>query len=487
MMVDFNEGHYFNSTKTKSMEKLANNFSFALGKQAILNIRITKRLVSIREMNLKHLHIIPIFLILILSTNVYSQNPKENWEKYKQIEQSGFSIENLAIAKAYYDSLNSSAFLIIQNGKVVADWGDINRRFILHSVRKSILNSLYGIYSENGTIELNYTIGEIGITDKDSLSDLEKSAKIIHLLKARSGIYHKAAAEPPWVDDYRPERNSVKPDSLWFYNNWDFNVLGTIFEQSTQTSIYEALYNDIATPLQMQDYRIIDGEYYYELEYSNHPAYHLKMSARDLARYGQLFLQEGLWNDKQILSKNWVDSSTYPVSKHGGGGKIGRWYGWLWNVSEYYQDYKMYYAVGAGGQFLAVFPTEDLILVNLCNTYQRDKLYDKEIVKLFDLILASKMNKPIDNPALITLKTSSRIPEKLYQQKINHSKYIGDFTIDGRKALIIELNGDLILKDYFMKLKLFPISPNRFFVEDIEKYLNVVLDKKGFATKLSYD
>ena len=437
-------------------------------------------------MNPKQLHIILILLILFLSNNVNSQNPKENWEKYKQIEQSGFSKEKLAIAKIYYDSLNSSAFMIIQNGKIVANWGDINRRFILHSVRKGILNSLYGIYSENGTIDLNKTIGEIGITDKDSLSKLEKSAKIIHLLKARSRIYHKAAAESSWVDDYRPERNSVQPDSLWFYNNWDFNVLGTIFEQLTQTSIYEVLYNDIATPLQMQDYRIIDGEYYYELEYSNHPAYHLKMSARDLARYGQLFLQEGLWSDKQIFSKNWVANSTYPTSKHGGGGKIGRWYGWLWNVSEYYQDYKMYYAAGVGGQFLAMFPTEDLILVNLSNTYQKDKLYDREIVKLFDLILASKINKPIDNPELIRLKTSSRIPENLYPQKLNYSKYIGDFTIDGEKVSIIELNGDLILKDYYMKLKLFPISPNRFFVEDVEKYLNVELDKKGFVSKLSY-
>ena len=438
-------------------------------------------------MNPKQLHITLILLILFLSNNVNSQNPKENWKKYKHIEQSGFSIEKLAIAKAYYDSLSSSAFLIIQNGKVVANWGEINRRFILHSTRKGILNSLYGVYSENGTIDLNKTIGEIGITDKDSLSELEKSAKIIHLLKARSGIYHKAAAEPSWVDDYRPERNSVQPDSLWFYNNWDFNVLGTIFEQLTQTSIYEALYNDIAVPLQMQDYRIMDGEYYYELEYSNHPAYHLKMSARDLARYGQLFLQQGLWNDKQIFSKNWVANSTYPTSKHGGGGKIGRWYGWLWGVSEYYQDYKMYYAAGVGGQFLAIFPTEDLILVNLSNTYQKDKLYDREIVKLFDLILASKIGKPIDNPELIPLKENSRIQENLYQQKLDYSKYISDFTIDGEKVSIIELNGDLILKDYYMKLKLFPISPNRFFVEDIEKYLNIELDKKGFASKLSYD
>jgi len=438
-------------------------------------------------MRLKQTYIILTISILLLNNFGYSQNPKKNWEKFRHIEQSGFSKEKLVNVKTYYDSLNSSAFLIIQNGKIVANWGDVNRRFIVHSTRKAILNSLYGIYSENGTIDLNKTIKEIGITDKDSLSELEKSAKIIHLLKARSGIYHKAAGEPSWVDDNRPKRNGVQPDSLWFYNNWDFNVLGTIFEQFTKTSIYESLYNDIAKPLQMQDYRVMDGEYYYELEYSNHPAYHLKMSARDLARYGQLYLQQGLWNGKQVLSKQWVFNSTYPVSKHGGGGEIGRWYGWLWNVSEYFQENKMYYGAGVGNQFLAIFPTEDLILVNLCNTYQRDKLYDREVIKLFDLILKAKINKPINNPELITLKTSLRIPESLYQQKLDYSKYIGNFTIGDEKVSIIELNGDLILKDYFMKLKLFPISPNRFFVEDLEKYLNVEMDDKGFLSKLNYD
>ena len=187
----------------------------------------------------------------------------------------------------------------------------------------------------------------------------------------------------------------------------------------------------------MEDYRIMDGEYYYEREYSIHPAYHLKMSARDLARYGQLFLQQGLWNDNQIFSKNWAANSTYPTSKHGGGGKIGRWFGWLWNVSEYYQDYKMYYAAGVGGQFLAIFPAEDLILVNLSNTYQKDKLYDREIVKLFDLILAAKFGKPIDNPQLITLEEKSRTPKNLYRQKLDYSKYIGDFTIDAEKVSIL--------------------------------------------------
>jgi CubicO group peptidase (beta-lactamase class C family) len=436
---------------------------------------------------MKHTYIIIICSLLLLSNNANSQNPKGNWAKYKNIEESGFSKEKIDKAKAYYDSLNSSAFMIIQNGKVVENWGDINRRFIVHSVRKSILNSLYGVYHRNGTIDLNLTIGQLGITDKDSLSELEKSAKIIHLIKVRSGIYHKAAAEPSWVEDYRPKRNSQPPDSFWFYNNWDFNVLGTIFEQLTRTSIFEAFYDDIATPLYMEDYRIMDGEYYYEPEYSIHPAYHLKMTARDLARYGQLFLQNGSWNGIQVLSKEWVDKSTYPASRHGGGGEIGRWYGYLWGISEYYKDYKMYFAAGTGGQFLAIFPTENLILVNLSNTYQMDKLYDNEIVKLFNLVLNAKVNKSSEDPEVVILDSKSRIPENLYQKTLNYSRYIGDYLINDKEVSIIELNGDLIIQDYYMKLKLFPISPSRFFVEDIEKYLNIELSENGRPIKIFYD
>jgi len=426
-------------------------------------------------------------IILLFGSSVKGQNPKENWGKYKYIEQAGFSPEKLHRAKEYYDSLQSSAFMIIQNGKVLVDWGDINRRFKVASIRKSLINSLYGIYTENRTIDLNMTISQLNINDIDSLSELEKSAKIIHLLKARSGIYHRAAAEPDWVKDIRPKRNSYPPDSIWFYNNWDFNVLGTIFERLTKTSFYSAFDNEIATPLQMEDYRVMDGEYFYEPEYSIHPAYHLKMSARDLARYGQLFLQKGLWNDKPIISKEWVEKSTYPVSKHGGGTKLGRWYGYLWGVSEYFSDYRMYFASGTGGQFLAVFPTENIIFINLCNTYQKDKVLDRELIKLFDLILKSKVSKPSDNPDLITLESKSRIPENVYKHKLDYSKYIGNYMVKDRRISIIKLDGDLVIKDYDQKFKLFPISPVRFFVEDIEKYLNIELDENGFPLKMYFD
>jgi CubicO group peptidase (beta-lactamase class C family) len=424
---------------------------------------------------------------LICASEAHCQNPGVHWEQYKFVEQAGFSPEKLRVAKAFYDSLQSSAFMIVQSGRVVAAWGEIGRRFKVHSIRKPLINALYGIYVANGTIDTSLTLGQLHITDKDTLSTLEQSAKIIHLLKARSGVYHPAAAEMDWVKEFRPKRNSHPPDSFWFYNNWDFNVLGAIFEKLSHTSIFKAFYDEIATPLQMEDYRIMDGVYFYEPEISDHPAYHLKMSARDLARYGLLFLQKGRWNDKQILPEQWVEASTYPHSKHGGGTTIGRWYGYLWGVSEYFSKYGMFYASGVGGQFVAVFPTEDLILVNRTNTYLNKQVLDRELTHLFDLILAAKTGTPSFTPELVILESQSRVPAMMSRRQTEHPKYRGRWMIDGRNVSIVEMNGDLVIKDFDHNFRLLPISASQFFVEDIEMYLNVDFDESGLPSGFYYD
>lgn len=436
----------------------------------------------------KYIHAIILGIVAWSSVNsAICQNPGAHWQRYKTVGEAGFSQEGLDAAKAYYDSLPSSAFMVVCDGKVVVAWGEVNRRFIVHSIRKSLLNSLYGIYVAKGVIDTNLTMGQLGITENDSLSALERSAKISYLLRSRSGVYHPAAAEADWERNNRPKRNSHLPDTFWFYNNWDFNVLGAIFEKLEKASVYEAFYQDIAVPLQMEDFRVMDGEYFYEREYSEYPAYHLKMSARDLARYGQLFLQCGEWNDKHILSEKWVKTSTYSYSKHGGGTKIGRWYGYLWGVSEYYSKYGMYFASGVGGQFLAVFPTEKLVFVHLCNTYLGKRVLDRELIKLLDLVLAARVTKPSSKPELANFEPKDRIPLDADFQGIDISKYVGTYNVDGRMISIVDMNGTLLLKDYDMKFRLFPLSPLRFFAEDLEKYVNVDLDETGHASKFSYE
>jgi CubicO group peptidase (beta-lactamase class C family) len=94
----------------------------------------------------------------------------------------------------------------------------------------------------------------LGVDDNvPSLSPVEKRARVIDLLKARSGIYHAALCETPAMKAKKPARGSHPPRSFWSYNNWDFNALGTIYESATHDSIYRSFDEWIARPIAMED------------------------------------------------------------------------------------------------------------------------------------------------------------------------------------------------------------------------------------------
>ena len=145
------------------------------------------------------------------------------------------------------------------------------------------------------------------------LLEAEQRARILDLLKARSGVFHPAAYAGR--TDSRP-RGSEGPGRYFAYNNWDFNVLGTLFIQFTGRDIFQALYDDFATPLQMQEFQPANGAYYYE-EMSEHPAYHFSMSPRDMARFGLLILRDGRWRDQQLVPSSWMDRMLTPYSDAG--------------------------------------------------------------------------------------------------------------------------------------------------------------------------
>ena len=80
----------------------------------------------------------------------------------------------------------------------------------------------------------------------------------------------------------RPARGSHAPGTFWYYNNWDFNALGSIFEKRTGLKIGDAFYERIAKPIGMQDFQPSDV-YYLGGPVSVHSAYQFEISARDLA------------------------------------------------------------------------------------------------------------------------------------------------------------------------------------------------------------
>jgi CubicO group peptidase (beta-lactamase class C family) len=300
--------------------------------------------------------------------------PGASWER-AQPEDAGWSKQKLEKAETWSRQINSTAVMIIHRGAVVAEWGDTAEKTELASVRKSLLSALIGNAVERKEIDLQQTIGALGIDDNEpSLTAEEKTATVRDLLQARSGIYHAALYETRGMAAARPARHSHKPGTFWYYNNWDFNALGTIYERAVRSSIFDAFEREIAKSIGMQDYRASDGRYVTGTA-SVYPAYPFKMSARDLARFALLYLHKGRWQDQQIVPALWVDESTKAYSLSGSGG-----YGYLWWTAPINRAAPSvnlpdgtFFAAGAGGQYAFVIPAHDLVVVHRAVHSERAK------------------------------------------------------------------------------------------------------------------
>jgi CubicO group peptidase (beta-lactamase class C family) len=131
-----------------------------------------------------------------------------------------WSSDILEQAGAWSKTIGSTAVMVIHHGAVVAEWGDTAAKTPLASVRKSLLSALIGNAGARGDIDLNKTIGELGIDDNEpSLSPEEKTATVRELLEARSGVYHAALFETASMAAERPPRHSHPPGTFWYYNN----------------------------------------------------------------------------------------------------------------------------------------------------------------------------------------------------------------------------------------------------------------------------
>lgn len=320
--------------------------------------------------------------------------PGAGWERLLDPERHGWSSAKLQAVREHAATLQTAALMIVADGKVVDQWGETTTRYNLHSIRKSLLSALYGIHVADGCIDLSKTMDALGIDDNEpALTPAEKQAAVGDLLKARSGVYHPALYETPSMKARRPARATHAPGSFWYYNNWDFNVLGTIFERLTKAPLFADFKARIADAIGMQDFRLEDGAYVTGPD-SIHPAYPFRMTARDLARFGLLYLRGGRWGDREIVPKSWIDEGLAPYSDAGGAGG----YGYMWWVAVNGRHLPgvtlpegSYSARGAGGHYLLIVPKLDLLVVHRVNTDVAGRsVSNEEFGRLVKLILDAR-------------------------------------------------------------------------------------------------
>jgi len=280
--------------------------------------------------------------------------------------------------RQFSDLGQSTGLMIVHRGYVIREFGDCQTPVACHSVRKSFLSAIYGVWIKNQDVDIDAllakTISEIPISEGGGIPAPYQSATLQHLLKSCSGMPLPAEYESKKNYDKRI-RNPALPGEAFAYSNWDFNALGTAFRKLSGADIFETFDQSIAGPIGMQDFVRKEHTEYFPADgrkrKSAHSAYLFRMSARDRARLGLLYLGGGKWRDQQILDREWFTRSITDTIRVGNGPLD---YGYMWWVGvdgqrQYsFPGDRTYSARGNGGQYIFVIPSRDLVIVHARDT-----------------------------------------------------------------------------------------------------------------------
>ena len=334
-------------------------------------------------MKYRKLSFIVCLIPLLISTCEVKEPQVTDWEFNDLWYKDGWDIpQKNGLHRYIIDSTCITGLVIVHRGKMVHTYGDIQDNSYIASCRKSVLAMIYGKYVTNGQIDLDQTLEETGIDDVAKLLPIEKKARIRDLITARSGVF-LTGSNPGDSREFAPERGTVEPGEYWLYSNWDFNLAGFIFEKETGKNIYDEVERQLAIPLGMQDWDRTLQQKSGDTTISRYLAYHMWFSTRDLARIGQLMLNRGQWNGKQIIDEAWIRTITSPVTSseevnrnvsYQGDLHYDKGYGYMWWIWENVPNPNMegaYSAQGAWGQGITVYPELDVVLAFKTNSIYR--------------------------------------------------------------------------------------------------------------------
>lgn len=270
------------------------------------------------------------------------------------------------------------AGLVIKNGYIVAQWGDVNRVDMTFSATKSFLSTMTGLAVDNGLIK--------DVNDKvedyvwDGTYDGEHNSKITwdNLLTQSSDWsgtlfgMHDWADRPPktgGIDDWK-NRKLNEPGTFFKYNDVRVNLLAysllNVFRKPLPSILKEKIMDPIGASTKWRWYGYdnsfinIDGFMMQSVSGGGHHGGGIFISAIDQARFGLLFLRNGKWKNQQLISEKWINMAHQSS-------KPNKDYGYMWwiNASKKWADVSanLYYAAGFGGNYIVVDNEHDLVVV----------------------------------------------------------------------------------------------------------------------------
>ena len=327
----------------------------------------------------------------------YTPLPGDDWKVSTPAEQ---GLDSMLVAELYYNAAELEtiySLLVIKNDYLIAEdyfnEGSVDQKDRLQSVTKSYTSALVGIALEQGYLSsVDQKMLDFFPEVTDQITDPRKEQITIRdLLQMRAG-YPWEETDPALWDGllsgyYVPLIEGfpliTDPGTEFHYSNLTSNWLGIIVDRATGMNLKAYAEENLFLPIGVKA-----GDWGTDAEGHNNGCADLHFTARDAAKFGLLYLNDGEYEGKQVIPASWVSESLqrYSENINATGGFPANWglsisdigYGYQWwsaRAGDHYFDF----AWGHGGQLIVLLDEFDMVIV--VTSYPFWKQHDEEAWK----------------------------------------------------------------------------------------------------------
>jgi len=365
--------------------------------------------------------IIPFVLIIFLfgsNQGLYPQNRSDDYRIPEKLND-GWEVASLSevgidpakIEQITREIRNDTRFngihsmLIVKDGKLVHEayfWGyQRNSLNVLASITKSVTSTLIGIAIDKGYIKsVDESVVSLIPDYTKGIRDHKKEAiKLRHILTMSSGLdwlehgtsyndlenseYQMVDSED-WMKYVLSKPMKDTPGTRFLYNTGSIHLLSAVIQSTTGLRTDKFAEKYLFEPLGIYSYQ-------WNRDSTGHPCTGgtdggVGLKTRDIAKFGWLFLHDGKWKGKQVVSEKWRKLAT---QRHIQNPRGGQYYGFCWfpgTMKRGGKEVEYVASFGYGGQTLYLIPELDLIIVFTCELTERNTLVFVPVRKTFDAI-----------------------------------------------------------------------------------------------------
>jgi hypothetical protein len=359
------------------------------------------------------------------------------------------------IAAANASGLGWHSFMLLRHGHVIAEgwWKPFEPSFThtLYSLSKSFTSTAIGLLVKDGKLNVDDSVisfftDELPAAPDDHL----KQMKVKHLLTMNTGhsedtMPKMRASDNAWTKTYLSLPVMYEPGSHFLYNTGNTYMLGAIVHKITGQTLAQYLEPRLFRPLDIKDYNWETSP-----QGLNTAGYGLRVKTEDIAKFGQMYLQNGKWNGKEILPASWVKEATsYQTKSQEGNGDWAQGYGYqFWRCKPGF-----YRGDGAFGQYCIVMPEQDAVMAVTSESWDMQKSMTTIWENILPAISTSAL--PEDKTESTGLKKDLKnlvlaIPKGSLSSSLS-AKYNGKrFKLDSNDFALTDIQFDFLKDGCFM-------------------------------------